>query len=157
PPQGKVDPSIDMKTPVRDQVDRLDGAAYFKLLAELMKDNPPAREDAPMVAKMAKIGLVPGMDFDIKNLEPVVAKAVAGAPKAGLETIKGEFKTGPTKVNGWEIVTQAGNYGTNYANRAIVTALGLGANRPQDAIYPTSVEDANGRPYNGANKYVMHF
>jgi len=60
PPVGKVDPSIDMKTPVRDQVNRMDAGAYFKLLAALMKDNPPAKEDAPMVAKLARVGIVPG-------------------------------------------------------------------------------------------------
>jgi hypothetical protein len=39
----------------------------------------------------------------------------------------------------------------------LVTAIGLGANRPQDAVYPTSETDAAGKPYSGANKYVMHF
>ncbi|MFO1021979.1 MAG: DUF1214 domain-containing protein [Planctomycetales bacterium] len=34
--------------------------------------------------------------------------------------------------------------------------LGLG-NRPQDAVYPTSNVDAEGKPYNGANNYVVHF
>ena len=37
PPPGKVDPSIDMKTPVRDQVNALSSAAYFNLLATLME------------------------------------------------------------------------------------------------------------------------
>jgi hypothetical protein len=151
PPEGTVDPSIDTKTPVRDQVDKMDADAYFKLMADLMKDNPPAKEDAPIVARMAKIGLVPG------RLGPVVATALMGAPKAGIQTIMAEFKTGPTRVNGWEILTNAGVYGTAYANRALVTAIGLGANRPQDAIYPTSIVDAEGKPYSGANKYVMHF
>ena len=41
--------------------------------------------------------------------------------------------------------------------RALVTAIGLGANRPQDAVYPTSLKDANGSAYDGANKYVMRF
>ncbi|MGY2804791.1 hypothetical protein ACVIHF_001521 [Bradyrhizobium sp. USDA 4506] len=41
--------------------------------------------------------------------------------------------------------------------RALVTAIGLGANRPQDAVYPTSQKDADERKYNGANKYVMRF
>lgn len=157
PPEGKVDPTIDMRTPVRDQVDTMDAGAYFALLAALMKDNPPTKEDAPVVAKMAKIGLVPGQDFEIGKLDPAVAKVLAGVPKAGIETIVAEFKTGPTKVNGWEILTKTGIYGTDYANRALVTAVGLGANRPQDAIYPTSVTDADGKPYNGANNYVMHF
>jgi hypothetical protein len=40
PPAGKVDPSIDMKTPVRDQVNRLTATEYFTLLAELLKRKP---------------------------------------------------------------------------------------------------------------------
>ena len=47
PPPGKVDPSIDMKTAVREQVNRMDAVAYFTLLCKLMKDNPPAAADAP--------------------------------------------------------------------------------------------------------------
>ena len=81
PPAGKVDPAIDMKTPVREQVNRMDAATYFKLLATLMKDNPPAKADAPMVEKMAKIGIVPGKDFDISKLDPTVAKGLAGRPE----------------------------------------------------------------------------
>jgi hypothetical protein len=157
PPPGQVDPTIDMKTPVRDQVDKMDAGAYFKLLASLMKDNPPAKEDAPVVAKMAKIGLVPGEDFDIRKLDPGVARALEASPKAGIEAMVAEFKVGPTKVNGWEILVKTGIYGTDYANRALVTAIGLGANRPQDAIYPTSIMDVDGRPYSGADTYVMHF
>src|ERR1700733_9709195 len=65
PPPGTVDPSIDMKTAVRDQVNKMDAVAYFTLLCKLMKDNPPAAEDAPEVAKFAKIGIVPGQDFDV--------------------------------------------------------------------------------------------
>ncbi len=157
PPRGQVDPKIDMKTPVRDQVDKMDAGTYFKLVAALMKDNPPAKEDAPIVAKMAKIGLVPGEDFDISKLDPAVARALEASPKAGIQTIIAEFKVGPTKVNGWEILLKTGIYGTDYANRALVTAIGLGANRPQDAIYPTSIMDADGRPYSGTDTYVMHF
>ena len=66
-----------------------------------MKDNPPAKEDAPMVAKMAKIGIVPGKDFDMSKLDPAVAKALEGVPKAGLEKIMGHFKNAGTNVNGW--------------------------------------------------------
>src|SRR5580704_12996885 len=57
PPKGTVDPSIDMKTPVREQVNTMKAGDYFKLLAGLMKDSPPAKEDAAMVDKMAKVGI----------------------------------------------------------------------------------------------------
>src|SRR5262245_17415076 len=60
-------------------------------------------------------------------------------------------------TNGWMFDTETGIYGTDYLNRALVTAIGLGANRVQDAVYPTSQKDADGKEYNGANKYVMHF
>ena len=47
------------------------------------------------------------------------------------------------EINGWMFTTKTGIYGTNYIQRALVTAIGLGANRPQDAIYPTSLKDGN--------------
>ena len=74
PPPGAVDPTIDMKTPVREQVDRMNAATYFKLLAALMKENPPTAADAPMVAKLATMGIVPGKDFDIGQVDPAVAQ-----------------------------------------------------------------------------------
>jgi hypothetical protein len=156
PPAGKVDPSIDMKTAVRDQVNKMDAGAYFSLLATLMRDNPPAAADAPMVAKMAKIGLVPGQPFDLNDLDPTVAKAVQAVPKPAFEKIMAAFKS-MRPVNGWMYATTVGVYGTEYLTRALVTAIGLGANRPQDAIYPTSETDADGKPYEGTNKYVIHF
>jgi len=68
----------------------------------------------------------------------------------------GHFKQAGTFENGWIFTTKTGIYGTDYLQRALVTAIGLGANRPQDAVYPTSEADADGKPYSGANKYVMH-
>ena len=41
---------------------------------QMTKANPPSAEDAPMVAKLAKIGIVPGQDFDASKLDPAVAK-----------------------------------------------------------------------------------
>jgi hypothetical protein len=157
PPPGPVDPSIDMKTAVRDQVNALDVGAYFNLMAQLMKDNPPTAEDAPMVARMAKLGIVPGQPFDLTKLAPDAQNALKTAPKAAFGKIMGYFKDGGKVENGWAFFTKTGIYGTDYLDRAFITAIGLGANRPQDAVYPTSEADASGKPYSGANKYVMHF
>jgi len=154
PPKGKVDPSIDSKTAVREQVHALDAAAYFGLLAELMKDNPPAEADAPMVAKLAKIGVIPGETFDATKLPASVA---AATPKAAQAKIMGHFKEAGEKINGWTFTTKTGLYGTDYLQRALITAIGLGANRPQDAVYPTSEVDADGEAYSGKNSYALHF
>ena len=70
PAAGAVDPSVDMKTSIRDQVNAMDAASYFKLFAELLKTNPPTADDAPIVAKLAKIGIVPGQDLECVQARP---------------------------------------------------------------------------------------
>jgi hypothetical protein len=157
PPPGTVDPSIDMKTAVRDQVNSMSSDTYFNLLATLMKDNPPAKDDAPILARMAQLGIVPGQPFDFGRLDPQVQKALQDVPKVSFEKIMAHFKSAGTVENGWLFTTKTGLYGTDYIQRALVTAIGLGANRPQDAVYPTSEKDAEDKPYEGTNKYVMHF
>jgi hypothetical protein len=157
PPPGTVDPDIDMKTPVREQVNALDTAAYFNLLAMLMKDNPPAKADATMVAKMAKLGIVPGAPFDFRKLDPAVQEVLKDVPKEGFEKIMAHFKSAGKDINGWIFTTKTGLYGTDYLQRALITAIGLGANRPQDAVYPTSEIDVEGKPYMGKDNYVMRF
>ena len=50
-----------------------------------------------------------------------------------------------------------GVYGNYYLKRAIIAQVGLGANLPEDAIYPGIIGDENGKPLDGANKYIIHF
>lgn len=162
PTPGTVDPSIDMKTAVRDQVNALDGASFFKLFASLLATNPPSAADAPMRAQLGKLGIVPGRDFGATTLDPVVTKAIADAPKTAQSRIMAWAKAGVAAgdnslQDGWLFTTKTGQYGTNYIQRAYITAVGLGANLPQDAIYPMSPGPSPTQTYSGANKYVMHF
>lgn len=157
PPAGEVDRSIDMKTAVRDQVNGLDTIAYFTLLARLMKANPPAAADAPALARFARIGLVAGQEFDPSRLRNAdFAKRV---PQIAFDRILLQFKVNKEvkDINGWGYTTKTGIYGTDYFMRAFVTAIGLGANRPQDAVYPSSQKDGEGKAYDGAAKYVLRF
>jgi hypothetical protein len=157
PPHSVIDPKIDMITPVRAQVNRMDAATYFKLLAVLLKDNPPAVADAPMVAALAKIGIVPGQDFDLSKLEFAVGKGLERAPVEAQVKIMAHLKAAGTAENGWMFTPKNGLYGTDYLQRALIATIRLGANRPQDAVCLTSETDANGKPYTGAKQYVMHF
>lgn len=162
PPRGTVDPSVDMKTAVREQVNALSAEDYFTLLARLMKDNPPAAADAPMVQKLARLGITPGQPFDGSQLRPLARRALAEVPRVANDRIMRWLKegilAGDSKMeHGWLFTTKTGDYGVNYLQRALITAIGLGANRPQDAIYPTSEGPDVLGSYNGARKYVMHF
>jgi hypothetical protein len=162
PPASSVDTSINMTTSVRDQVNAMDADAFFKLFAQLLKTNPPVPADSAMVAKLAKLGIVPGQDFDVAKLDSSTRTGMMEAPKAAQDKITAYLKesliTGDTKMhNGWFISTKTGVYGTDYRMRALATVIGLGANRPEDATYPTSQGPDLLKKYSGANKYVIHF
>ena len=157
PPAGKIDPAIDMKTSVRDQVNALSAADYFTLLAELMKRNPPAAKDAPALERFKQVDLVPRQNFDAKAMDTRWAKRL---PQLSYDRIMLHFKHSDgdiQDINGWGYTTKTGTYGTDYLQRALITAIGLGANRPQDAVYPTSLKDKDGAEYSGANKYELRF
>ncbi len=162
PPAGKVDPNVDMTTPVRDQVNALSAEGFFTLLAELMKTNPPVKEDKSMVAKLASIGIVPGQSFDWSALKQDVAKGLSSVPQPAQQKIvawqQGGLKAGDIKLeNAWGYPLKTGAYGTDYIQRALITYIGLGANLPQDGVYPLTNNDADGKSLNGAHKYVMTF
>jgi len=156
PAPGRIDPSIDMKTPVRDQVNAMDAKTFFDRLAMLMKENPPSRRDSQLVKRMASIGIVPGKPFDETKLGRH-AKAILGdLPKRAQERILAVGRD-MDPINGWHYQTNLGRYGKNFDLRAYTTYVGLGANLPQDAIYPIASVDGLGLPLDGLRKYILHF
>jgi len=158
PPPGVVDSNVDMKTPPVEQLAKMDAATFFGRMATLMKVNPPPAADAPVVAKLAKIGIVPGQNFDIGKLDPAVAKGLEKVVPTALDKLQAAAKQAGAPVNGWnQFPNTLGKYGTDYGLRAVIALLGLGANLTADAVYPTAFIDSTGQPLNGANRYTMHF
>jgi hypothetical protein len=153
-----IDPSVDMKTPPKVQVDTMPAAKYFAYAAELLKLHPPHITDEPIVAQMKQIGIEPGKSLDFDKLDPTVKKALESAPEAAQQLMAWKVPTLARVANGWSMNTDTmGVYGNYYLKRAIVTQFGLGANLPEDAIYPLNLFDDTGKPLDGANKYVIHF
>lgn len=157
PPKGVVNPALDMNTPVRSQVNRMDAETFFTRLVRLMTANPPSAQDQPMVDKMAKIGIVLGQQLDYAKLDPVVKRSLELAPKLAREEIISLQQLSEDMVNGWQVSKKTGVYGADYLQRACVAAIGLGANKPEDALYPYASVDSNGKPLDGKNRYVIHF
>ncbi|HVX95283.1 MAG TPA: DUF1254 domain-containing protein [Polyangia bacterium] len=157
PPAGHVNPKLDSKKSVRDQVDALSGGDFFARGAALMGPNPPTAADKPIVERMAKLGLRPGQPFDASKLPAEVAAAIEAAPKAAQARIKAQLAKGTKVENGWMVATKVGRYGTDYDQRAFIAAIGLGANMPDQAIYPLAEKDGAGNKLGGANKYAIHF
>jgi hypothetical protein len=158
PVEVKIDPSIDMKTPPKIQVDTMKGGDYFTYAAELLKLQPPHLTDEPIIAQMRRIGIEPGKSFDMSKVDPVVRKAIEAAPEAAKQLMAWKVATLARVENYWSLNTDTmGVYGNYYLKRAIIAQLGLGANLPEDAIYPLNLGDETGKPLDGANKYTIHF
>jgi hypothetical protein len=158
PVEVKYDPSVDMKTPPKVQVDAMPAGKYFAYAADLLKANRPHLTDEPIIAQMRRIGIEPGKGFDIEKVSPAVRKALEAAPATAQKLMEWKVPTLARVANNWSMNTDTmGVYGNYYLKRAIVAQQGLGANLPQDAIYPLSLGDQAGRPLDGANKYAIHF
>ena len=158
PVESKIDPTVDMKTPPKVQVDTMPARAYFAYAAELLKLHPLHLTDEPIVAQMKRIGIEPGESFDIFKLEPAVRKGVEAAPAEAQQLMQWKLPTVARVANYWSMNTDTmGVYGNYYLKRAIATQLGLGANLPEDAIYPLNLGDETGKPLDGANQYTIHF
>ena len=154
----QVDPSIDMKTPPMLQADTMAAGAYFTYAAELLKLHPAHSTDQPILAQMKQLGIEVGKSFDISKVDPTVKAALEAAPAAAQALMKWKVATMARVANNWSMNTDTmGVYGNYYLKRAIVAQVGLGANLPEDAIYPLNLADESGKPLNGANQYTLHF
>jgi len=156
--KASIDPSVDTKTPPKKQVDTMEGAKFFAYAAELLKLHPPHDTDQPIIARLKRIGFEAGKSFDVAKLDPSVRKAIDDAPAAAQKLMEWKVPTLARVVNNWSMNTDTmGVYGNYYLKRAIVTQLGLGANLPEDAVYPLNLADEAGKPLDGANKYAIRF
>ena len=139
--------------PIRQMQD-MDVTRFFSQLARLMVDNPPSAADAPMLAKLARIGVAPGTppQWGLPDRWAIaLGRALADW------TVARELGKRPT-VDGWITPPAAiGNFGTHYNIRAVVAMIGLGANLPADAMYPATAVDRDGQALHGRHRYRLHF
>jgi hypothetical protein len=158
PAEVKIDPAIDMKTPPKEQVDKMPAAEFFAYAAELLAVNPPHATDQPIIAQVKKIGIEPGQSFDLGKADTAIRNGLRSAAADAQKLMTWKLPTLATVVNGWQMNTNTmGVYGNYYLKRAIIAQQGLGANLPEDAIYPFNLADEAGKPLDGAKKYTVHF
>ncbi len=157
--QPRIEALPDTKAPPPlEIVNTMPALAYFKAAVELMKVNPPHLTDWSMVARLKRIGIEIGQSYQPERLDPAVQEALKRAAADGLKAMRAKLPTLGKIVNGWQINTDTiGVYGNSYLKRAIVAQVGLGANQPEDAVYPLVVTDADGKRPTGDNRYVLHF
>ena len=154
----KADPSVDMKTPPLDQINKMPAKTYFTYAAELLRLNPPHVTDWSTIVRLKRIGIERGKNFDWDKLDADVQEALTKAAADGLKTMYAKLPSLAKMVNGWQMNTDTmGVYGNFYLKRAIIAMAGLGANQPEDAVYPLNLADGDGKPARAENNYVLHF
>jgi hypothetical protein len=157
-PPVNQSPGFSMTDKPQSVILGMDASAYFNMMARLMGGAaPPAPDDAPMLARMAAIGIVPGQPFDISKLDPAVQDALKNLGGIALKAIEANKSSLGAIVNGWVVTKDLGVYGTNYMKRAVVAAFGWPANLQEDAVYPYTEVDSQGKRLSGVNKYKLVF
>jgi len=136
------------------------GVQFFDALGQqLAAFPPPARDDAEL-RKLAEVGIGPGMSpSQDSKLSSDTLKGLADAVAAGPAQIKNDTQKlsaeGFAKNNGY-LLGGFGRYGTDYALRAVISQVGLGAFVPDQAIYAVSWSDHDKKALTGSTPYVLH-
>jgi len=157
-PPHVTDPRVDVNTEPLRLIDRMSAIEFFSYAAQTLKVNPPHPTDFSVLARIARLGLVPGQDFDPDRFDSRQRAEIEDGAAAAKKALKTAMPRLGTRVNGWTMITETmGVYGNNYVKRAVVAFAGLGANPAEDAIYPVLTADADGSPLSGGQDYVLHF
>jgi hypothetical protein len=134
--------------------------AFFDALGEQLRAFAAPAADRPLLRQLATVGIGPGEHPSASKLDAATRRGLHDAVAAGAAQVSRDlqkaFVAGALKDNGW-LVARTGRYGTDYATRALVDKIGLGAPVSSLAIYPFTITDRNLHPLTGASRYVAHF
>jgi hypothetical protein len=132
------------------------GIKIYDEIGAAMIGNPLNPPDPVLVTKLSSIGIGPGK-VPSKDGNDTIKAALQTGITEGQKLIDAMVANAGTVVNSWLVNAAAGVYGTDYLFRAAITQLGLGANIAQEALYPATFTDSEGKPLSGNSSYLIHF
>jgi hypothetical protein len=135
------------------------GASFYTGLDAALTVDPPPAADACAMDAFAGIGVGAGKT---PSTDPVVARALAAAPAAGSRLVDTAVstlrRTSQRKNNGWWLSAgDVARFGTDYSKRAAIARIGLASNTPDEALYPTTDTDVDGKVLSGKRGYTVTF
>ncbi len=131
---------------------------YFNWMTRLIPaDAVPAEADAPMIERMAKIGVVPGQPFDMSKFSPEVQAALKEVPQIVTDRLNEAWANQGTEVNGWRITNTGAVYGADYEARAMWASNGWPSQQREVSVYPQLYVDSTGEKLDGTNAYTLTF
>lgn len=157
-PPVDPNPPVSMTEAPQKAILALGTEGYFNLLATLMgTDAKPPAEDAPMLERMAKIGIVPGEPFKLAKLDSAIQEALKDVPETATKKMNEAWAELGEDKNGWRVTTVGGRYGTDYLERGAWASNGWPSQLPKVSVYPTTYVDGDGNKLDGKNNYTITF
>ncbi|USG66655.1 DUF1254 domain-containing protein [Brevibacillus ruminantium] len=135
----------------------LDPLAFFAVMTDAIKRNPPPPCDEVLLDQFKLIGIDPSTGFQPQALDPPIIAGLTRAARDARSIIEHSDKLFTQSENGWTSTPLLGRYGDQFLLRAYVAYSGIGANVPSEEKYARTFVDSTGVPLNGKNKYVLHF
>ncbi|MGB0121019.1 MAG: DUF1254 domain-containing protein [Solirubrobacterales bacterium] len=136
------------------------GPAFIEALNRALLNNPPPKRDQPLLEELATFGIGPGLAPETAGLSSDILAALYAGVEAEAVRLPLAAKVGFLQQSltnkGWVTADpKIGAFGTDYAYRARIAVVGIGANTPEEAIYPAALSDSEGRLLTGARQYRM--
>jgi len=132
------------------------GRAFADALSRLLEQSPPPAHDACAVRAFAAVGV--GGDAPPADLAPAIDAGLRAGDRLVDRIVAVEGAHVGARNDGWWLTTgDTAAFGRDYARRALVARIGLGANLPAEALYPVADRDARGRELDGRHRYVLRF
>ncbi|MBX3620029.1 MAG: DUF1254 domain-containing protein [Rhizobacter sp.] len=140
------DPQCDAREP-------LSAAHFARIVNAAMEDAPPPEPDPALHEALASVGLGPGRPAP----EGEVLERLQQALDSGLQSLRAREAKKRTPTGWTQMPAVTGHFGTDYRFRALVALKYIGMLETAEATYPMAMNDAKGRPLNGAHRYTMRF
>jgi hypothetical protein len=152
-----VNAAWDTRTPARDQLARLSAGDALSLFSKLTRVNPPGEEDAGVVVRMQRIGIVPGVYVAPDGGTSTDRAALESAWREAQERIA-TTATDAERRDGWRRDATAAEFDVaDYLHRAAIARGGLSPIPADDGISLTADADADGCSLSSDNRYVLRF
>jgi hypothetical protein len=134
---------------------------FFDYLDFSLQFAPAGPEEKEIRAKLARLGIGAGKNFDFKALSPEQQAQVGLGMKDGEAKIEQYLATGAKVINGWKIGSYFGDrnfFKGNWLLRAAGAQAGIYGNDAIEATYPMTKTLADGEPLDGSkHNYTLTF
>jgi hypothetical protein len=134
---------------------------FFAYLDFVLQFAPAGPDEKDIRAKLARIGIGAGKNFDFKDLSIEHKAAVGLGMKDGDAEVEKYLVTGQKNINGWKVGSLFGDrtfYNGDWLKRAAAAKGGIYGNDAVEAMYPMTKTLATGEALDGSkHNYTLTF